>query len=183
MTLPTDDAVRRYLDLPYRIQLARDAADDERPWRAVVEELPGCEVRGTTPPDAVSRVQAAMAEWVASAHAAGRDVPQPRDARAYSGKLLLRMPKSLHAEVAHAAERDQVSINNYINSLLAAGAQWRRPPGDVPEGAVSATLDEDLTDEALGPDALRRMLRLAVAANIATTVFLAALAVVLLLAA
>jgi hypothetical protein len=76
--------------------------------------------------------------------------------------------------VAHAAERDRVSINNYINSLLAAGVQWRRP--------VVATLDEDLADEAPGPDALRRMLRVAVAANIATTVFLAALAVVLLLA-
>jgi antitoxin HicB len=174
MTLASDDAVRHYLGLPYRIELARDAADDERPWRAVVEELPGCEVRGTTPPDAVSRVPAAMAEWVASAQAEGRDVPQPRDARAYSGKLLLRMPQSLHAEVAHAAERDRVSINNYINSLLAAGVQWRRP--------VVATLDDDLTDEAPGPDALRRMLRVAVAANIATMVFLAALAVVLLLA-
>jgi antitoxin HicB len=183
MPLPTDDAGRRYLDLPYRIELARDGADDERPWRAVVEELPGCEVRGTTPPDAVSRIQAAMAEWVASAQAAGREVPQPHDARAYSGKLLLRMPKSLHADVAHAAERDQISINNYINSLLAAGVQWRRPPGEVPEGTAFATLDEDLTDEAPGPDALRRMLRVAVAANIATTVFLAALAVVLLLAA
>jgi DNA-binding CsgD family transcriptional regulator len=93
----------------------------------------------------------------------------------HSGRLLVRMPQSLHAEVAQAAERDQVSINNYINSLLAAGTQWRRP--------MFATLDEDLTDKTPGPDALRRMLRVAVAANIATTVFLAAVAVVLLLAA
>jgi predicted RNase H-like HicB family nuclease len=133
MTSPTDDAVRHYLELPYRIELRRDATDDERPWRAIVEDLPGCEVRGTTPPDAVSRVPAVMAEWVASAQAAGCEVPEPRDVRAYSGKLLVRMPQSLHAEVALAAERDHVSINAYINSLLAADVHWRRPAEALPD--------------------------------------------------
>jgi antitoxin HicB len=181
MTLMADDAVRHYLSLPYRIELTRDAADEERPWRAVVADLPGCEVRGTTPPDAVSRVPAAMAEWVASAHAEGREVPEPRDVRAYSGKLLLRMPQSLHAEVALAAERDQASLNAYINSLLAAAVQWRRPPAtDQP---VFAVLDEDLVNEASVPrNGLQNLLKLAVVANITMMVFLAALAAILVLA-
>jgi antitoxin HicB len=186
MTLMTDDAVRHYLSLPYRIELTRDGADQERPWRALVEDLPGCEVRGTTPPDAVSRVPAAMAEWIASAQAEGREVPKPRDARAYSGKLLLRMPQSLHAEVALAAERDQVSLNAYINSLLAAAVQWRRPAGTLssgPDQPVFAFLDEDLAREAPGRNGLQTLLRLAVIANIAMILFLAALAVVFVLAA
>ena len=177
MTLPTDDGVRHYLELPYRIELRRDGADDERPWRAIVEDLPGCEVRGTTPPDAASRVPAAMAEWVASAQAAGCEVPEPRDVRAYSGKLLLRMPQSLHADVALAAERDHASINAYINSLLAADVQWRRPAGPLPDRRVFPILDDD----ARARDGLRSLLRLAVTANIAIMVFLA-VAVVLLLA-
>jgi antitoxin HicB len=189
MTLISDDAVRHYLSLPYRIELTRDAGDEERPWRAVVEDLPGCEVRGSTPPDAVARVPAAMAEWVATAQAEGREVPEPRDVRAYSGKLLLRMPQSLHAEVALAADRDQVSLNAYINSLLAAAVQWRRPAGtspSAPEPPVFAVLDDDLISEA-SPGArgtgLQRLLRLAVAANIVMMVFLAVLAVVLLVTA
>jgi antitoxin HicB len=188
MTLMTDDAVRHYLSLPYRIELTRDAADEERPWRAVVEDLPGCEVRGTTPPDAVGRVPAAMAEWVANARAEGREVPEPRDVRAYSGKLLLRMPQSLHAEVALAAERDQVSLNAYINSLLAAAVQWRRPAGispSAPDQPVFAVLDEDLVNESSAgsrASGLQRLLRLAVMANVAMMAFLAVLAVVLVLA-
>ena len=68
---------------------------------------------------------------MATAHAAGREVPEPRSARDYSGKLLLRMSKTLHAELAQAAERDEVSLNAYINLLLAdldepACAQRRR---------------------------------------------------------
>jgi antitoxin HicB len=182
----TDDAVRHYLNLPYRIELTRDAGDDERPWRAIVEDLPGCEVRGTTPPDAVARVPAAMAEWVANARAEGREVPEPRDVRAFSGKLLLRMPQSLHAEVALAAERDQVSLNAYINSLLAAAVQWRRPAGAGPGGAdqpVFAVLDEDLVHEAPGSGQTQRLtglLRLGIAVNAATVVALVVLAVVLL---
>ena len=183
----TDDPVRHYLSLPYRIELKRDTGDDERPWRAVVEDLPGLEVRGTTPPDAAARVPAAMAEWIANARAEGRDVPEPRDVRAYSGKLLLRMPQSLHADVALAAERDQVSLNAYINALVAAAVQWRRPaagPGGT-EQPVFAVLEDDLREEpgaSSRASGLQRLLRVAVAANIAMMVFIAVLAIVLLLA-
>jgi antitoxin HicB len=189
MTLQTDDAVRRYLSLPYRIEVIRDAGDDERPWRAFVEELPGCEVRGATPPDAVMQIPAAIAEWVANAQAEGREVPEPRDVRAYSGKLLLRMPQSLHAEVALAAERDQVSLNAYINSLIAAAVQWRRPAGtspSAPEQPVYAVLDEDLVNEPAAvsrANALQRWLRLAVIALVAVMLFLAVVAVVVLVGA
>ena len=185
VTSMTDDAVRHYLSLPYRIEVTRDAADQEHPWRAAVEDLPGCEVRGATPPDAVARVPAAMAEWVANAQAEGREIPEPRDVRAYSGKLLLRMPQSLHAEIALAAERDQVSLNAYINSLVAAAVQWQRPAGSTSaaDQPVFAVLDEDLVHERPTSQQARLvgLLRLGVAANLALTVALIALAVVLVL--
>jgi antitoxin HicB len=186
MTLMTDDAVRHYLSLPYRIELTRDGADGERPWRAAIEDLPGLEVRGSTPPDAVARIPAAIAEWVANAQAEGREVPEPRDVRAYSGKLLLRMPQSLHAEVALAAERDQVSLNAYINALVASAVQWRRPAAgpSAPDQPAFAVLEEDLVDpSAAAPrtNGLPQLLRVAVAANFAMMALLAVLAVVLLL--
>lgn len=37
----------------------------------------------------------------------------------YSGKLVLRMPKQLHADLAAAAEREGVSLNQYLVYLLA----------------------------------------------------------------
>jgi predicted RNase H-like HicB family nuclease len=128
----SDSTVRRYLSLPYRIALTRDGADEDTPWRAEVEELPGCAVTGATPAEAAERVPSALAEWVAAALAEGRDIPEPRNARSYSGKLLLRMPLTLHAELAQAAEREQVSLNGYINGQLAAAIGWRRAPLAVP---------------------------------------------------
>ena len=44
----------------------------------------------------------------------------------HSGRLLLRMPESLHAELARASERAGVSLNGYINEAL-ANTVGRRP--------------------------------------------------------
>ena len=37
---------------------------------------------------------------------------------------MLRMPQSLHADLAEAAEREEVSLNQYITNTLAAGVGW-----------------------------------------------------------
>lgn len=37
---------------------------------------------------------------------------------AYSGRLLLRMPKSLHAALARASEANNLSLNAFINDAL-----------------------------------------------------------------
>lgn len=44
----------------------------------------------------------------------------------YSGRLLLRMPRSLHEELARAADRDGVSLNQFITGVLASAVDWRR---------------------------------------------------------
>jgi antitoxin HicB len=171
MSTLAEDEVRRYLTLPYRIAVVRDEADEAGPWRAAIEELPGCEVRGSTPADATARIPAALAEWVATARADGREVPEPREARDYSGRLLLRMSRSLHRELAQAAERDQVSLNAYINYLLAGAQQQQQPP--------AAPTEQTMPDTAR----LHRFLTIALAANVAIAAILGAIAVVLLMSA
>jgi HicB family len=44
----------------------------------------------------------------------------------HSGRLLLRMPESLHADLARASERAGVSLNAYINDVLAQAVGGRR---------------------------------------------------------
>jgi len=41
-----------------------------------------------------------------------------------SGRLLLRMPAALHAELAQAAEREGVSLNQFITRALAGKIGW-----------------------------------------------------------
>lgn len=133
-----EEEIRHYLELPYRIMVVRDD-HDSHPWRAAVEELVGCEARGVTAAEAVGQIPGALAEWVEDAYAAGREIPEPWDARDYSGKLLVRMPKSVHRELAHSAERDHVSLNAYINALLTSTVAWSKdaraePPAEARDG-------------------------------------------------
>lgn len=180
MSILADDAIRHYLNLPYRIALTRDGMDEERPWRAAVEELAGCEARGATPADAAAKIPAALADWIANAHAAGREVPEPRGAREYSGKLLLRMSKTLHSELSQAAEREDVSLNAYINVLLATAINPAAPDESAP---AAATWNGGPAAEPVPAETtvrLHRFLALALAANVAVVAVVATIAVILL---
>jgi RNA polymerase sigma-B factor len=122
------EPVTTYLDRPYHIVVVRNGEG----WVASVEELPGCEVHAASAEEATQAIHGAMEEWIADALEQGREVPEPRGAASYSGRLMLRMPHSLHAELARAAERDEVSLNQFITSSLASVVGWRRMNGEVP---------------------------------------------------
>jgi RNA polymerase sigma-B factor len=58
-----------------------------------------------------------------------------------SGRLLLRLPQSLHGELAAAAEREGVPLNTFIAGSLASAVGWRDPDGEVrPRGRRRSTL-------------------------------------------
>jgi RNA polymerase sigma-B factor len=131
--MPVDDvaALEEYLDRPYHIAVSRaeDGDGDRPPWIASVEELSGCVARGRTPDEAVQRLRPVMEEWVSEAMAEGREIPAPRAAPTHSGRLLLRMPQTLHAELARAADREGVSLNQCIVDML-AGARPEHQAGE-----------------------------------------------------
>ena len=57
-----------------------------------------------------------------TAHAASSvpaEEPEDQDKPAPSGRLLLRMPRTLHADLAQAAEREGTSLNQFITAALA----------------------------------------------------------------
>jgi antitoxin HicB len=133
-------------DDTYPIVIAPASNGDGPGWIASVAELPGCEAHGSTPEDAAAGMSDAVARWVREARAAGREVPPPGAAAAHSGKLLVRMPRSLHAELVRASEREGTSLNAYIVAALSASVAWRRP-GDAaaaPAAGLSRALKLNL---------------------------------------
>jgi HicB-like protein involved in pilus formation len=48
--------------------------------------------------------------------------------RTYSGQLRLRMPVTLHEQVAHAALAEGSSMNQFICGVLAGAVRWRHDP-------------------------------------------------------
>lgn len=134
---PARSAVDQYLSLPYHLLLVRDGEEKAKPWCATVEELAGCTSRGKTSDDALNGVRDAMTAWIETALQEGREVPEPKSATSHSGRLLLRMPRTLHAELTRASEREGVSLNQFITDVLAAAVVWRSTTSGGTTGAGS----------------------------------------------
>ena len=68
----------------------------------------------------------ARQSWIEAEYERGNDIPLPSYPEEYSGKFNVRIPKSLHRALAKASRREEVSLNQYVLSLLARGdAQYR----------------------------------------------------------
>lgn len=140
----TKRAAEDYLELPYKIVLVRDRWEDgTEGWFAEVEELPGCMSQGRSPEKAVANVQDAMLGWISVALEDGKEIPEPRSENAYSGRFLLRVPRTLHAALASEAKREGISLNQFATSALAAAIAWRRTP------PTSGTTELDPVERAL----------------------------------
>jgi antitoxin HicB len=141
-------SIQQYLDLPYHVSVVRHENERGQPgWAASVEELPACTAVGGSPEEAVQRVRKAMEQWISSALARNEEIPEPRSGSSASGRLLVRMPKTLHGQLARAAEQEGVSLNQFITSALASAVTWRglnpasknsRPAGVPREEAAAA---------------------------------------------
>jgi predicted RNase H-like HicB family nuclease len=110
------ETAEEYLKKPYGRLLV---PEEDGTYRAEIIEFPGCFAVGETPAEAAENLENAAASWLKSTIAKGRHVPEPMDENDYSGKLVLRLPKSLHKRAAYAANREGVSLNQFIVSSIA----------------------------------------------------------------
>lgn len=104
------DKVEYYANLPYTITVERE--DDH--FAARVIELPDLIMTGDNPEEAVAELEAVKKEWIAAYLELGNKMPQPLKSRKYSGKVVLRMPPSLHESLVKIAEIERVSFNQYM---------------------------------------------------------------------
>ncbi len=104
-----------YLSLAYSVTLD---PDPECGYVAQIKDLSGCFTQGETLAETMMNIQEARELWIETAYEMGDPIPLPNNIVEYSGKLLLRMPKSLHRDLAHKAEVEAVSLNQYISSVL-----------------------------------------------------------------
>lgn len=96
-------------------------SDEDEGFIAIAPDLPGCSAWGPDQATALIELQDAIAAWIEAARKAGNPVPQPSrpaDPQQFSGKFVLRIPKSLHATLARRARAENVSLNHYAVYLL-----------------------------------------------------------------
>lgn len=99
-----------YLKLPYQMIFH---PDPEGGYVVEYPELPGCLTQGETLEDAHAMAQDAKKTWLLDAISHGEAIPEPID-EDYSGRILLRAPKSLHKELVERARREGVSLNQFM---------------------------------------------------------------------
>ncbi|MEM6753700.1 MAG: type II toxin-antitoxin system HicB family antitoxin [Cyanobacteria bacterium P01_C01_bin.38] len=104
-----------YLSLQYPVTVYSDA---DGGYVAEIKDLPGCFTQGETLEETMENIDEARELWIETVYENGDKIPLPASDNNYSGKLLLRMPKTLHHRLAEAAQKEGVSLNQYIVFLL-----------------------------------------------------------------
>jgi len=89
-------------------------------YTAEVLEFPGCYAEGDTPTEAIRNLEDAAVSWIEAALEQGQQIPPPVANYGYSGKINLRLPKSIHKQAAFFAQRDDISLNQFFISAIAA---------------------------------------------------------------
>jgi len=126
MSTATKAVLADYLKRPYTRELLPNS---DGTWFARIVELPGCMTEGSSRAEALDNLEDAMTAWLSTAIEDGEAIPEPANAASYSGKFMVRVPKSLHRDLARRANAEGVSLNALVTTSLAAVAG--RPVGDV----------------------------------------------------
>ncbi len=180
--------VASYLELPYTVSVQLQRDGESARWNATVEELPGCAAQGRTADEAVELLHDAMRHWLEAALAQGREIPLPgEEAKAkasstHSGRFLVRMPGTLHTQLAQAAEREELSLNRFVIKVLASSISPPKVP-EVQQGARSEPSAQARARGVTRADTPSRAFRLALAANVVIVIVAAAAAIALLVLA
>lgn len=107
--------LEHYMNLKYPVTIH---VAPEGGFVAEIEDLPGCLAQGESIDEAYEEIEIARKLWMETTYEDGQDIPLPRDDRQYSGKFIIRVPKSLHRQLDLLAEREGVSLNQYLVSEL-----------------------------------------------------------------
>lgn len=90
-------------------------------------DLNGCIADGETIEEAVNNLEDAVNSWVKTAQELHLFVPAPSDDSQFSGKWVVRTPRSIHHRLVDMAKREGISLNTLTVSLLAEGLGHKSP--------------------------------------------------------
>ncbi|MHB1167254.1 MAG: type II toxin-antitoxin system HicB family antitoxin [Carboxydocellales bacterium] len=111
----------KYNELEYLAIIRPINEEDGGGFLAEIPALKGCFSDGETQEEALLNLKDAKLAWLRTALKRGQKIPLPdaeEKSEEYSGKFTLRLSKAMHKELALAAQKENLSLNQYIISLL-----------------------------------------------------------------
>ncbi len=93
-------------------------SEDDAQFIGLCKEFPYLSAFGDTQEEALKEIKEVVEfslEWMKED---GEELPNPIGIKQYGGKILLRIPVSLHSKVACQANINEVSINQFLLNLI-----------------------------------------------------------------
>ncbi len=117
--------LEHYMRLPYRVEIYPE--EDGSGYTAKIPDLPGCLTSADTVDELWDMIKEAKELWLKVALEDGDYIPEPSpvEIQEYSGKFLVRIPRSLHRQLAYRAKQENTSLNQLVVMLLSEGTgRW-----------------------------------------------------------
>lgn len=111
-----------YLGLDYPFTVRPDL--DDGGYIVEFPDIQYCVGTGDTLEEAIKDAIIAKEQWLKAAYENGIMVPLPaiqEDKEEYSGRVTLRIPKSLHKMVIEIAKKEGVCANQFLSHLISMG--------------------------------------------------------------
>lgn len=105
-----------YMNLNYKIEIVKDEA--EGGYVLAIPDLKGCLTCADKLDQGIKMLEDAKKQWLIAAIESGCEIPEPNLIEDYSGQFKLRLPKSLHKELAEKSKYEGISMNQYCLYLL-----------------------------------------------------------------
>lgn len=97
-------------------------SEEDKAFIGRVLEFPSLAAHGSTQAKALNEIRSVVEHTFEDLLDSGEEIPEPLNKRPYSGKLVVRLPKYLHRQLAIEAAEEGVSLNQLISTKLAATA-------------------------------------------------------------
>lgn len=105
-----------YLALPYTRVIVSRNDDGDFYYYGKIAELDGCQAHGETLAELGKNLDISLRMHIESMLEESWEIPEPKE---FNGKVLFRMPESLHRRLYYEAKAEGVSLNQYGVSKLA----------------------------------------------------------------
>ena len=109
----TNNNLSYYMALPYTKTIIKRDDEDGIHYISKVLELDGCHSDGVTEEDALRNLGEAMECYLESCLLHGDPIPEPVAEESFSGKFIVRVPKSLHRRLTFESQKEGISLNQY----------------------------------------------------------------------
>lgn len=106
-------SLKYYLEQPYTVIIQEMQDETEKYFYGRYKELEGCQSHASSIDELNKNMRIALEGYIKTCLKNDIPIPIPKSDDDFSGRFMVRIPKSLHRLLAEEAEKEGTSLNQY----------------------------------------------------------------------